>query len=290
MSDSKIELDELIINSRPLKRVGAPVGNKNAQKTKNKDDSVKVKRKKTKATSGGNSREYWIGRLKRDAPLHLVLLEAGEYKSVSEAVTKSGLKKKPLSRPERMFKDVHQLGISDLEHLNYLTKTRIKALQRKCTPHKIAMALHEKFSQEGKNIVYVFYNDDTNRYIYMSQGKKLINYSKKIIDKFEDKKNTFIFDDVKLPINENSNIGNALLFSFILYVTDKMSENDYEYFVENNNLPRIHRIIMPYKKEDIWGSLLNPKMLIFEDYNEERRRYKIKRQYIDAIQDFLDKG
>jgi hypothetical protein len=124
----------------------------------------------------------------------------------------------------------------------------------------------------------------------MSQGKKLINYSKKIIDKFEDKKNTFIFDDVKFPINENSNIGNALLFSFILYVTDKMSEKDYEYFVEKNNLPRIHRIIMPYKKEDIWGSLLNPKMLLFEDYNEERRRYKIKRQYIDAIQDFLDKG
>lgn len=188
MSDSKIELDELIINSRPLKRVGPPEGNKNAQKAKNKDDGVKVKKKKAKTTSGGNSREYWIRRLKRDAPEHLELLEKGVYKTVAEAAKKAGLKKMPSFGLKQLFNKVELMGISDLEHIAYLAESKFSAFEQDSIQYKVAKALHEKFSKEAINVLYILKHikhdrpkhfKDEKLLLYTSVRKKFYNFGRK---------------------------------------------------------------------------------------------------------------
>jgi len=283
MQNEENKIDKLIINSRPLRRVGAPKGNQNARKGKNKVDGGKVKKRmEAKTTSGGNSREYWIGRLKRDAPLHLALLKDGVYKTVAEAVRRSGLKKKPLPKSEQIFRDVEKLGITDLEHLIYLTETRIKALEKKLTPHKIAKALHKKFAKEGNNIIYTIYYDDKKPYYYMSQDTKLINYQRKYKTRHKPMAKCPDTDE----FNHNSDWMDNLT-NFAAYTKGDIKLQEYEEWIRKHNMPRIHRIIMPVSDKNTFGDLLDPNILRIYDYSEQKQG-NVKRLYFNAIQDFLD--
>ncbi len=281
MSTDKNNFDELIVNSRPLKRIGAPKGNQNARKAKNKDDGGKVKKKKTKKTSGGNSREYWVGRLKRDAPLHLVLLENGEYKSVAEAVRMSGLKKKPLPKPEQMFRDVEKLRISDLEHLVYLAKTRIKELERKCrTAYQVARVLHKKLCQANRNIAYVL-DSSKGESQYMSQGTKFMNYRAKFAD---------AYGYTETDGGREIHLGHENLIQFRRYAVGIIDKREYEEFVEKYNLLRIHRLIWAKNNKILERDSLDIKNTVVDDYEDNGPNINPQRLYLNTIQDFLDQA
>lgn len=282
MTTDKNKLDKLIINCPPLGNVGAPMGNQNA--TKHKDEGVKIDKDKIKKSPTGNSREYWIGRLKRDAPAHLTLLQRGKYKSVTEAARKAGLRGKPPFNPEQILKKIEKLDFFELDSLLYLVETRIKSLENKCTAHGIAKALHCRLSQKNKNILYVLLYDSKSAYHYMSQGTKLINYTKKFFDKWE-------YVTIKNDIGnyEKYNIAHANILQFKLYIAGKIEEIDYVNFVNKNNLPRIHRAIMPYNYKKYSGELLNPRTIKLYDFNEEESHTNSDSLYFNTIQDFLDK-
>jgi hypothetical protein len=79
----KLQLDLV----EPLKPVGAPVGNDNADK--NKPDNVRIDSKK----AYGNNTDYLLGKLKRDHPEIVQRLEAGEFRSVRQAALEAGIVK-----------------------------------------------------------------------------------------------------------------------------------------------------------------------------------------------------
>lgn len=287
MSDSKIELDELIINSRPLKRVGAPVGNKNAQKTKNKDDSVKVKKKKTKATSGGNSREYWIRRLKRDAPEHLELLEKGAYKTVAEAARKAGLKKKPSFGLKQFFKKVELMGISDLEHIAYLAESKFSALEQESIQYRVAKALHEKFSREAINVLYVLKHIKHDRPKHF-KGDKLLLYTS-LRKKFYNFGRKFNFEIFRSIRNRNYKIRKGLELYDIVniyysHLTGGYMHSEYKYFLKQFSLPYIDKIIFPIRHKNTCEKSIDPKNLKCLEFTFNRMPINIERLFRDAIQ------
>lgn len=246
MPTDKNKLDELIVESPPLKRVGAPKGNQNAKKAKNKDDGVKVKKKKAKKTSGGNSREYWIGRLKRDAPDHLARLENGKYKTVTEAAMKAGLKKKPTSKAMRSISSrLNEFGVSELEHLAFLAESRFTDLETKSTQYKMAKALHDKFSHAHDNILYILkHNDNNNALFYISQRKKMSNFSTE-----------FIRELIKTPLIKDYPIrkGFEAYDSINLiagYYLGVHSHYYHDRFLSKSSLPSLGKIIMPIKETE----------------------------------------
>lgn len=284
MTIDKNKLAELILNSPSLKRVGAPEGNRNAKK--NKNDTGKIKKGHHRKTSGGNSRKYWIGRLKRDAPQHLELLEKGEYKSIAEAARGAGFKKEESVTLERMFTDVEKLDLFELERVIYLAESRIKDIERKCTPHRIAKALHERLSRDDENILYALdYNLKSNQF-YISQGTKLFNYSKKYADELKKSAKRVIKKELNDPDIKACNFDPLVLF--YLYIRGEIDKDVYDKTMEEVGLPIIHRMIVTTFNNERFNNYFHPMKFKYEEYTDRKKNDNPKQFYLDTIQSILD--
>lgn len=162
----------VIFESPPLNRVGAPSGNINAKKQKT-DDVVTKKQKRS-----GNSKEYLIGRLKRDAPLHFDLLKSGAYKSVHEAAKTAGIIKKK-TRIERITSQLEKLSLTELDLASQVIQQRVDAIQHSFSAYNAVKIWHKKVHQKGENNLYVFMAKSYTPKAYISNNNKLLDFNKK---------------------------------------------------------------------------------------------------------------